>query len=866
MMKNNMTIHNENNGERLSFYKLFAKRNYKIVVPIIQREYAQGRKTEAVKEVRTDFLDALYGYLEDGLPYRDLDFVYGKLQDVEGQEIFVPLDGQQRLTTLFLLHWYLWNISDDEQLKAEFISKISRGSKSLFTYETRPSSTSFCDALVSHNIDMDSLVKDDDGIPSLSKTICNNNWYYLTWNYDPTIQSMLVMLDAIDKKFHGKKDFFPLLLSLDKPVITFLFMDLKKFKLTDELYIKMNSRGLPLTSFENFKAKYEQYLKGVKTNRTFNLDLGGKKTNVILKKYFSFNIDTKWTNLFWNYRAVVSSDDGKGKDDIDEELVNFIRVIFTFQYASSADISSKSKNDNLNSLLGGDEKFLSFNRYRDLDALSAEASLLLVDTFDVLSNGNDKIKNHLNASFKAYFDEEKTFMDALQNKFDNYAERINFYAYLQYLIKYGADANLNQWMRVVHNLSHPDNTITNTAANFALSIKAIDRMLPHANDILSYLKDNPNIDRFSSWQVTEEKIKAYLITKNDTWAQEVMLVEKHGYFNGQIGFILEFSGIYDYYSKHRNCDWDEELNKTFFDKFNSYCAKAMIAFADNYENRVNDTNYCLERAVLTKGDYLSETGNGDRYNLLSTSNVKNNIKRDHSWKHLLRVVNDGQEQRAMVKNVFDDGRFSTANIVGSLEKICEDGAPDCQWRDVLIRDHRLINYSAQGFMGFYKNDSIIILKELYTNMYHVELYTANMYLKHFCDNLYDHCDVPDFLPFNKIHYNAQKVNNVVPNIAMEDCVYDRKSYKMEISTIIDDNWEVEQYEIWFHKSAGKKVESEYSENIDGLMKKLGLEWADVDTDKNPLEHDDWGFFCYSNNEEETISKVKEICSALSALE
>ena len=39
-------------------------------------------------------------------------------------------------------------------------------------------------------------------------------------------------------------------------IITFDYIDIKsdEFKLTDELYKKMNSRGKPLTSFENFKA------------------------------------------------------------------------------------------------------------------------------------------------------------------------------------------------------------------------------------------------------------------------------------------------------------------------------------------------------------------------------------------------------------------------------------------------------------------------------------------------------------------------------------------------------------------------------------------------------------------------------------
>lgn len=76
-------------GERLSFFKLFSQKQFKIVIPIIQRDYAQGRKDEQTTEVRSDFLDALYGYLNEGVPNRDLDFVYGTLQSDEDRKSVV---------------------------------------------------------------------------------------------------------------------------------------------------------------------------------------------------------------------------------------------------------------------------------------------------------------------------------------------------------------------------------------------------------------------------------------------------------------------------------------------------------------------------------------------------------------------------------------------------------------------------------------------------------------------------------------------------------------------------------------------------------------------------------------------------------
>ena len=81
----------------LSFSQLL-KEN-RIEIPIIQRDYAQGREDK--EEIRTNFLNALYQSIKENKSIK-LDFIYGS--NIENA--FQPLDGQQRLTTLFLLHWY----------------------------------------------------------------------------------------------------------------------------------------------------------------------------------------------------------------------------------------------------------------------------------------------------------------------------------------------------------------------------------------------------------------------------------------------------------------------------------------------------------------------------------------------------------------------------------------------------------------------------------------------------------------------------------------------------------------------------------------------------------------------------------------
>ena len=81
-----------------------------VIIPIIQRDYAQGRKS--AETIRNRFLQVLYEAIAEGRK-TTLDFIYGNVENGK----LIPLDGQQRLTTLFLLHYYIArheNIPEDE--------------------------------------------------------------------------------------------------------------------------------------------------------------------------------------------------------------------------------------------------------------------------------------------------------------------------------------------------------------------------------------------------------------------------------------------------------------------------------------------------------------------------------------------------------------------------------------------------------------------------------------------------------------------------------------------------------------------------------------------------------------------------------
>lgn len=817
-------------GDRTSFFKLFVEHGFRIVVPMLQREYAQGR--ENAKEIRTEFLKALYAYLVEGVPNRDLDFIYG---NVTGND-FIPLDGQQRLTTLFLLHWYLSRITPDAALRAKFDAALLDAGRQhcRFAYKTRRSSQEFCDALMLHTVDFSHLltVKDDvwqKGVSheSVKATIEDQNWFRLSWKYDPSIMAMLNMLDAIHGQFHGRADLFPRLMDTESPVITFLFMELDRYHLSDELYIKMNSRGKPLTDFENFKARYAEHIEGlqrktgnsVTRNRKFT---DGSIKSLPLDKYFAERIDNRWTNMLWAYRK-------DGKDDAagdygqvcDRCMANLIRVLLSLKYVESHP-QCKGESDPVFSMLANQSgrEPLSFLSLRDGDALSLEATVYLTDAMDILSKDDGKPVSLLAIDFRHCLPLSQVMEKILFSPRDlNYNDRAMMYAYLGYVMEYGADEGLNHWMRVVYNLTNAENNRIESAFELSNAIKSLKALLGNAPTILRHLAEGHAIDSFPSWLVEEERMKACLILRDNgaMWLDSILEVERHGYFNGQIGFILEFAGIWECFKAEHHLRWPTAEDSEYYGRFVKYSRDAQAVFAENYEHRINDADYCFERAVLFKGDYLPS--NNLHYNLLSTNTVKNNVKRDFSWKRLLRLDKGAEatERRSLVKAVFDDPAFDYTAPNTSLKAVFDGKSTGEQWRDTLIKYPSAIERCEQGFISFFYGiegcEGIFPMSKSRLSGYHVELYTWALY-----------CELKNTPtePFKEIGYEWKTVNDALPYLYWEGYTVDRRNHSMAIFAETNpDDWSLSRYLVEFWQD-GTHKESEKLNALNNLLVSEGF--------------------------------------------
>ena len=482
-----------------------------IVIPIIQRAYTQGGRGNDpdIEEKGSAFLK----YLVDALCSAnnekiELDFVYGTVEDNK----LLPLDGQQRLTTLFLLHWYI--AQKENRLTDDVKIKLKK-----FSYETRPSSRYFCRKLC----DFQALT--DNNIP-LSQVIENEHWFVLSWKNDPSVLSMLGMIDKIQKNLSGFNEplWNKIILPPEEAPITFFYTPLEAFNLTDELYIKMNARGKELTPFEKFKASIEK-----------KIDFEKWDDDKPLNDKFGVKIDNEWTNLFWQFRS-------KNKA-IDRYMLRFFAAGLVNHYAGDDENKARWSYDNPE--IAAPENI-------DKDSYS-----YLYETVNLFVNAREAFKDDLTintadfwwgdkrAELKTFGDFFSLFIAYKDVNLMTWQQRILFYAFTVYLknnSRFDAE-KLSDWLRFTRNII--TNVPIDSYAPFVSAKNRITEFAKASSDIYSHLVSAKSAGGFALEQIKEEIQKAKIYKASPNAAAIIRKMENCNFCRGRIGFLLNCLDIND---------------------------------------------------------------------------------------------------------------------------------------------------------------------------------------------------------------------------------------------------------------------------------------------------------------------------------
>lgn len=659
---------------------------YSIEVPTIQRDYTYGRKS--VKSIRVKFISDIYNTLcAVNHNKLHLDFVYGRLEGVENFKMlnrnkqsintlleslksyannlhidvnydtkekhsesseiitFIPLDGQQRLTTLFLFHWYIAKKINNE-LAIKTLSK--------FTYSTRNSSKEFIKMLMECNVD---------ALNSFS--ITNSELFFSFWKNDPTVKSMLSVIDEIDNTFIDVDYNQVWHLLTEEKQITFDFFDLDAFDQTDELYVKMNARGKKLSNFENFKAwllkKYSDKIDLAQWNK---------------------KLDIQWHDLFWNANTEITV-------EIDDVYLQYFKNVFLGDYILSfKNDEIKGKNFDRLTKFSEESPITIFEQKSNVFSRNISSNLQFLESITNNTSVFQSIK--VNKSYIKSNLFEFIFRD---NENYNWWEATFFYAVYKFTIYNPTKLkeNLQDWVRIISNLIF--NTAIDSPLRYKEACESIQKIVKNCNEYpihyFSGIKES-EVNFFTSKQIKEEIKKAQLIKDNEDWKNIFIKYENHHYFYGQIGFII---------------DLNREIE---IENFNTNANKLANLFSKNNLKEI----HLLNRLFLSYEECFVQRGS----NLMFYSNDYGTLRvRNENWRIIF------SDYSHILIELLKIETFDEQN----LEKVISENLlkeHNLEAIAVLIKYPYLFSYMRKRCLRKYGN-SFLLLSTSRIYGYHKELFT-----------------------------------------------------------------------------------------------------------------------------------------------
>ena len=780
-------LRNKTNATEESFWSMISKAGseFAIYIPRIQRDYAQGRQDGATKQIRDTFVSDIFksivNYKETG-DILDVNFIYGNIEDEGGKKKFIPIDGQQRLTTLFLLHWYFavysGKIDSDPEVKKRLLQ---------FQYETRNVTGMFCRNLTEYvRIDLKNLPDDK----SVSDAIRNYYWFFSDFENDSSIRGMLVMIDAIHEKAKeyttsgvSLDEAFDLLCSEAAP-IRFLYLNIDDVGLTDSIYIKMNARGKALTHFENFKAQLRNYLSD----------------DEVFANEFINNVNGEWSQFFWNpgYRKRIK-DPQTGKEILettfDSQMMKFFRFGMMMDYIVNIDDkllvnSQKKMRDVLRELIREQDYIFTSRLFNDgfqkVYDFDSEQPVLSIDTFRKINKLLNVLarrqKDYESIAFanddeynKNYLHEARSFLRLIGTSDERsltYEEQVVLFAEYAFLVKYAKEdytfdkeIELNRWLRLISNLVKP--TLNLQLDVFFGMIRSVNDLVEkgfavecdkYMSSLLRRHYRQSEMSVFTEIQVVEESIKSILMNLDPAWKQAITEAE-NTFLDGQIGALLSFSGLIDEYeeqiAEYEKVNPEAEVldsnakilanadsNSVYYISFRKYLEKFQMLFDTSGVKKEIEENSLFRRALLCYGEnnsYMLPPGK-------AIQSFLDNTDRDYGFKRLLRDDNSGK--RRFLQELMDD-ISSDSPVCEQLQKIVDKKTFDEEdrWKQYFVEmpeileciytnddskrdpEHKWVFSIPQRFIRKNSNDDILLLTRTQTNSINRELYSYVLFLK-----------------------------------------------------------------------------------------------------------------------------------------
>lgn len=644
-------------GESYTLAEFFSG-NRRIVIPDLQRDYCWGDKTHTNerKELVSGFIDTLVNHYKN---YRmeidklSLGLIYG--YEVPANHIQL-CDGQQRMTTLFLLLGMLNKKSTENFFQSLLISdyELSDDKEPYLQYSVRETSLYFLSDLVCHFFIRNA--KDNDYVEKVSD-IWHGTWFFNEYRTDPSIRSMISALEIIENLLKDKDEtwccqFGDFLINR----LTFLYYDMETRKNGEETFVVINTTGEPLSSTQNLKPLVVQADKNKYFEATHH------KTPAIAWE----EIET-W---FWKNR------EPKSNDTADAGFAEFLRWISIIELTKKGGSS-----DVVRTILSKGKYSFNYNE------ISLETILNYWETIKRLfpENGGE-------------FTNEKSFLSPSDNDF--YAdtgkyklkalsqiECFRLLPVIAYCNNNGCDLTDRNALRLYHfvdNLSRIENIQKNVNP---LVEEAISIALT-CTDIIELLQQE-NQDKFSKSILTEEEIDKLRILDNNPSRndieEEFWYAQKHPILQGEILPLIEWTKL--------NGSFNIANFKTIRSHFEQIFPRGTKAVTD-----------LTRRSLLTYG--LPEYPRGNSFGYSA-----------EEWKGI--ICANSKKIGEYLDTLFDPSHCSPQSAQDAMIEDYKNNGNKNDL-DIFIQHDFLMEYCDEKRFGSYGNGGIMLYKNKWAKPYSVE--------------------------------------------------------------------------------------------------------------------------------------------------
>lgn len=674
---------------KYSIGQFFTDRNIEqIIVPEIQRDYVWGKQQvyNLLNSLLNDFNSKQKALTEDEVLIKsdlpadakeiyinqkyasNIGFIYA-YYDKEYSDKYFLIDGQQRLTTIYLL---LLAIAVKSKKVEEFKQKYFKNNVLKIDYKVREASSEFLKRFFENTIS---------GLDVDETT--NQFWYFSEYGNDQTIQSLIKNYKTIQQILTNTDDIEEFGKYVSN-LVDFWYFDTSISAQGEELYIYMNSRGELVQSNENLKALLLENLNDYEKNEW------GRKWE-------------DWQDIFWKHK-------GKNRNaDVGfNEFLKWVQVI--------------------ESIINNKDDFNSLEKIRELEkevncTVNIKISLPTIEryiiSFKYLIEDFPQ-KNELIKKTYSKYGQVKSIEDILQlNKWkegdSDTINKINLFPLLLCIksncidkdckIKPDVDVLLiYRFARYLYNILKIETVSKTPYISYRNSTLFANALFENGKKDLTDILDLIDTNKFipsGTILPEEEKLKLSLFktppqnSNREELEQLFWEVEDHRLNNGNMSFLLLCLGL-------QSLNMVDKIKKFNLSEFKTY----KVIFEDLF----NASNDILIRALLTKGNYVFKEGNnptlgGERCSFGYYEN---------DWKFIISTKSLNEKLKELILNIKQ--LQNNQSMDSKLNQIIQDylkltNSKEKSWYYDFIKYKEILEYCRYKRICWVSEDEIYLLAQ-----------------------------------------------------------------------------------------------------------------------------------------------------------